>query len=331
MKIWLPYVVCGSGTDVFTRILGSALQRAGHQVVVTAFAHRWQYFPYPLARIQAPAGVDVILANSWNAFAFSRRNVPLVVVEHHCILDPEYAPYRNRRQALFHNTLVRRYLEKSLRQATAVVAVSRYTAQSMQRTLRVDPPHVIYNAVDTEFFSPCKPIPRTGPFRLLFVGNPSRRKGADLLPLIMSRLGADYQLEYTGGLRGERMQGTANMTALGRLTIDELKAAYNRADALLFPTRFEGFGYCVAEALATGTPVVATRSSSIPEIVSHGSTGMLCETDNVDQFVQAIKDISERPRFLEQLGLNARETALKRFSLEAHAGEYVKLFSLLRS
>lgn len=329
MKVWLPYVVCGSGADVYTRTLGSALERAGHQVVVSAFAHRWQYFPYALAHARPPAGVDVVLANSWNAFAFSRPNIPLVVVEHHCVLDPEYAPYRNPQQALFHNTLVRHYVKKSLCRAAAVVTVSKFTAQSMQRSLRVGAPHVIYNAVDTDFFSPAKSAPRTGPFRLLFVGNPSRRKGADLLPPIMSRLGADYYLEYTGGLRGERMRGTPNMSALGRLTIGELKAAYHQADVVLFPTRFEGFGYCVAEALATGTPVVATNCSSIPEIISHGSTGMLCDKDNVDQFVNAIQDISERPRVLEQLGLNAREAALKRFSLGTHAGEYIKLFSTL--
>ena len=150
---------------------------------------------------------------------------------------------------------------------------------------------VIYPYVDKKRFKPKKVKIDDKRFKLLFTGNLIKRKGVDLLPKIMEKLGQDYVLYYTSGLRTKipKSFNLTNMIPLGKLSEDELVEWYNKCDALLFPTRLEGFGYSVAEAMACGKPVIATNCSSIPELVKDGKDGFLCEMDNVDDFVEKIK------------------------------------------
>lgn len=330
MKIWLPYLRVGSGVDVFTEMLGGALVAAGHEAVLSPFARQWQYLPWRPRFAAAPPDTDVILANSWNGFAFKRDGCKLVVVEHHCVLDSNYAPYRSLLQCAFHETLVRAYEKASLRVADAVVAVSAYTARSLREALGGPRPAIIHNGVDTDFFCPSPqegPRIGSGPCRLLFVGNLIRRKGADLLPEIMRRLGPGFQLSYTGGLRDAAgFADLSNMTPLGRLTRDGLRDAYRRADILLFPSRFEGFGYAAAEALSCGTPVVASACSSLPEIIEDGVTGRLCPVDDLDAFVAAVSDLAADPARLREMGRQARAAMVSKFSLARWVRAYIDLF-----
>ena len=60
MKIWLPYVSGGSGTDVFTHTLGQILSDLGTDVEINEFTHHSQYFPWRLPTIKEPAGTDII-------------------------------------------------------------------------------------------------------------------------------------------------------------------------------------------------------------------------------------------------------------------------------
>ena len=333
MKIWLPYIRCGSGTDVYTERLAKATVSAGHEAVVSPFAHCWQYFPWRLRLIEPPPGVEVILANTWNGFVFHRSGSKLVVVEHHCIFDPAYSPHRSLLQAVFHETLVRRFEQASLRTADALVAVSAYTARMVQKTLGGPMAEVIHNGIDTNFFRPgqqAKTSTKDRTVRLLFVGNLSRRKGADLLPNIMRKLGPGYELRYTSGLRtNDPYVNVPGMKPLGRLTQQQMLDAYRHADIVLFPTRLEGFGYAAAEAMACGTPVVATDCSSLPELIDDGVTGRLCPMDDVKAFAAAVSELVAQPERSLQMGRKARKAIEKQFTLKRMVHEYIGLFENL--
>jgi len=333
LKIWFPYTRGGSGTDIYTRQLARGLREVGYEAVVQDFPHGFQYAPGLLGRVQPPPGTAITVANSWNAFAFARPGIPLVAIEHLCIFDPAYRPYRTLAQACFHEAIVRRYETKSFRAAQAIVAVSEHIRKSLHGTLGVQATHVIHNGTDTDLFSPGTPSesPRLHePFRLLYVGNLSRRKGVDLLPEIMTALGPDYQLHYTTGLRSHRaLADLPNAHPIGSLSHGELKEAYRQAQVLLFPTRLEGFGLAAAEALACGTPVVSTAGSSLSEVVDDGVTGLLCPMDDVEAFAGAVRYLRENPTILAEMGRRARIEAVKRFSLGAMAARYVALFSTL--
>ena len=96
MNIWLPDIAVGSGSDVFTSILARGLREAGHQVTTTRYRGPWQFAPHGLLRERAPAGTQIVVTNNAYAFAFRRPGTKLVSVEHHCSLDPSYAPFRSR-------------------------------------------------------------------------------------------------------------------------------------------------------------------------------------------------------------------------------------------
>jgi glycosyltransferase involved in cell wall biosynthesis len=92
------------------------------------------------------------------------------------------------------------------------------------------------------------------------------------------------------------------MVLLGRLSEKELIDEYQKCDALLFPSRFEGFGYVALEAMSCGKPVVATDSSSIPEVVENGVSGLLCPIDDIEAFVNACSQLEENKELCVKTG-----------------------------
>ena len=82
------------------------------------------------------------------------------------------------------------------------------------------------------------------------------------------------------------------------LTDAELVSVYRGAECLLFPSRFEGFGMPVLEAMACGTPVVASNSTSIPEVA--GDAAILCAPDDVAAMTAGIARLLQEPTFREE-------------------------------
>ena len=330
--MWLPAITCGAGADVFTLRLAGALRRLGIQTEISWFHRRYEFLPFLLRNVPPPPGTDLVIANSWNAFAFKRPGVPLVVTELHCVLDPRFRPYKSILQHIYHELLIRRYAAQSYRKAAGVVAISAYTADSVTKVMGVTGVSTIHCWADTGKFRPAETSVESPhrPFRLLYVGNTSRRKGFDLLAPIMRSLGPGFELRFTSGLRG-RARGSypRNMIPLGSLSEKYLIRAYQECDALLFPTRFEGFGYVALEAMACGRPVVATNCTSIPEVVEDGVTGILCGIDDVDGFVSAIRSLSADSEKWSLMGDAARRRAVAVFSEDVLAPKFAGFLTTL--
>ena len=81
--------------------------------------------------------------------------------------------------------------------------------------------------------------------------------------------------------------------------------------------------------MACGTPVVASRASSIGEIVSDGDNGRLCPVDDVGAFAEAIRDLKSDPGQIAEMGRAARQTVENRFSIDRMAERYLALFERL--
>jgi glycosyltransferase involved in cell wall biosynthesis len=214
-----------------------------------------------------------------------------------------------------------------------LVAVSEYTAQQTERAFGIRRPVVIHNGIDLDGpFQPDKSRLPAEPFRLLFVGSWSIRKGVDLLGPILQELGARFELCITatrGQLRSVKELPTTTRF-LGRVSGPaEIAALYREADALLFPTRLEGLPLVAIEAMACGLPVVATRGSSLPELVGDGVSGLLCEQDDVKGFAAAVRRLAEDQTLWQQMRLAARARIEAQFSLEVMIERYADLYQEL--
>jgi len=333
MIVWLPYLSTGGGNDTYFERLAKSLYTKGHQPILQRIPLKWQYFPFWLSNIAAPVDAKICIAGLNIAFALKRDGMKVIAIEHHCVLDPAYKPFRSLYQTIYHESLVKYFSKSSLRCADAVVAVSDYTAGSLYRALGGPRAHVIKNGIETDFFTPAPQVSVQNskrPFRLLYVGNLIYRKGSDLLPRIMMKLGNKYELYYTSGLRTRNTDfDIPNMKPLGRLSREQLRDEYRKADLLLFPTRFEGFGYAAAEAMACGTPVVTSNCSSLPEVVQDGISGRLVGLNDIDGFADAIRDLAANNELLKSMGNNARRIAKECFSIDRMGTEYDLLLNEL--
>lgn len=113
----------------------------------------------------------------------------------------------------------------------------------------------------------------------------------------------------------------SNEDFVGEVDDGEKYALMGEALAFLNPIQWsEPFGLVMIEALATGTPVIGTNIGSAPEIIEHGRTGFLGETENLAEFVPAAAGLS---RDL------CRRTAEQRFSEERMVTEHLELFTEL--
>ncbi len=175
-----------------------------------------------------------------------------------------------------------------LKLADAILAVSRYSASEAIALLGLSPEKVsvLPEGVDpTTFARPAseggQPAWRAvlaGRRVVLSVGAVTHRKNLVCLPavfhelgkllpgvpLALLRVGAPLPAPLLDALR--QMLGESGVVELGLVPDAELATAYRHADALIFPSRIEGFGFPVLEAMAAGCPVVCTNVTSLPEV-----------------------------------------------------------------
>ncbi len=283
---------------------------------------------------------DIIQGRSRVGFALRAPGRPLVTTVHHLTTDPDLQPYSSLAQRLFYRLVENRYDAWSIRDADAVVCVSRYTQRQVEQTYGRRDTVLIFDGIDMDVFVPTPELLRRDDglprhdarVRLLFVGNRTRRKGFDLLPGILDRLPDDYVLYYTGGFQGSDTQPPhPRMVSIGSPDRQGLVAAYQSCDILLFPSRLEGFGIAPAEALACGRPVVTTNISALPEVVDHGQNGFLCPRDDEAAFAARVLELGENPELRRQFGEHGREKVANTFGYDQLGKGFVALYERLLS
>jgi glycosyltransferase involved in cell wall biosynthesis len=333
MRVFFP-LIGGSGVQVYTRLLAQGLQAFAVETRAQEFSPSWEYFPYGLRWVlrNSSSPPDLIHVNAEYGQFFQTSKKPLLGTLHHSSIDVDYLSSLPAPVRLHHRWFLRSAVQKTLNCANAIVAVSKYTRETISDVFQKEYSiEVIYNGTDTVRFCPqiveesCRPVDK---IILFFSGNLSRRKGADLLEPVMRKLGAEFVLHVTTGLRGTEspFSNATNIRCLGRLKQEELIRELNRADIAFQPSRREGFGLSILEAMACGKPVVSTNGSAIPEIVDHGKGGYLCESGSVDQFVSAIKSLAQSPELRHTMGQHNRRKVLQFFTLEHMAEKYYELY-----
>jgi glycosyltransferase involved in cell wall biosynthesis len=247
---------------------------------------------------------------------------PAIVTIHDTTLwlFPTYHP---RRRLL----AMRPFIPLGARRARAIIAVSANTKRDLVRTLKVpdEKVHVIHEAPAPHF----QPVPRTTALDavrraydlpnsfILCVGTIEPRK--NLIRLLkafetLRRCGYASHALVLAGSRGwgdaavrssvERLGLGGAVHLLGYVPTHALVALYNLADALAFPSLYEGFGLPIVEAMACGTPVVTSPNGSLAEIADGAAE--FVDPTNVESIVAGLRRVladSQRRAELQSAGL----------------------------
>ncbi len=115
-----------------------------------------------------------------------------------------------------------------------------------------------------------------------------------------------------------------NVEFLGE--VNDISPFLNRWTIYFQPSRTEGFGFAILEAMSCGKPIVATNVGGIPELITNKINGLLVSPNDVEDAVTALKLLIADRVLCEQLGVNAKKTALNKFTLTQMVDNHEKLY-----
>ncbi len=190
------------------------------------------------------------------------------------------------------------------RVATGVLVNSHATRETTLRSAPwLDPErvHLLYKGIDRRRFFPAPPE-TSGPVVVGFAGRLDERKGVPLLMEAWTKLIAAspeprpvLRIAGAGPLRDalriwqRALPHPGSVELLG--WVEDMPEFHRLVDVLVCPSYYEGFGLVAAEAMACGRPVIASRASSLPELVVDGETGRLIPPDDADALRDALADL----------------------------------------
>ena len=168
--------------------------------------------------------------------------------------------------------------------------------------------------------------------RLLFVGRFDKQKGVDVFFEALRCLGDEAHALVAGDaiLADEnRLDPPPNATLVGWLNSAQLERLFESADALVMPSRWEGFGLIAAEAMRAGIAVIASKVGGLPEVVDDGVTGVLVEPDNVEALVDAIRQHDRAT--LRAMGMAGQQRFRAHFTTERLHAEMTAVYGMSAS
>ena len=236
-------------------------------------------------------------------------------------------------------------LQQKLLYADNIITCSDFNISYMQNRFPVffdlirEKIYVHQHGLDFEDFS-YEPD-RQSANRVIAVGRLEHQKGFDYLLRATNELknrGIDIEIEFIGdGQQAHALQALVNMLGIvdrvkfrGWLSFDEVQKAMRQATILVHPSPDLGDGIpnVIKEAMAIGTPVVASDVAGIPEVLEHGRCGILVPPKDVPRLAEAIESLLANETKRRQLADAARHTAEKKFDLWRNGAA---LADLLRS
>lgn len=298
-----------------------------------------KYCELEIGRIEKEIGrIDVLLAGGWSAACWAvelgnRLCVPAVVVEHS---NPLTNP------GLQKDDMQREIYLKAIANATILCVVSpslrNWTIALAEDNAGIYPV-VVGNLVDTEFFCPCGKKEKLSEYKMLTVASRSRHKDVDTF---IKAVGHVRKLKESLPLRAEVMGiegpakdyyaqlcsrcGVSDIVQIGdgKQGRREVREAMQNADVFVSSSIYETFGIVMAEALACGTPVVATRSGGAEYILGESSPFLVDVRDPVGL---ASKIIEVAQGAIPFNPTQARQDIVKRFGERAFVARMMNILT----
>ncbi len=217
--------------------------------------------------------------------------------------------------------LVNRCERVTFRRLNAVIANSEYTCQAIQRSYLVDSRRIFkcFKCIDLGAFKTALRDDYSSGL-VLFVGGNMQRKGLGVLIQAAPRVIAgrpDVKFIVVGSdpnlgkmQKMCRTLGVENhFEFVGWVPNDKLRNLYYSASVFVMPSLMEAFGVAILEAMAAGTPVVATKVGGIPELIQSGENGLLVEPDDPEGLADALLLVLKDSSLAARLGRGGQATA----------------------
>jgi glycosyltransferase involved in cell wall biosynthesis len=247
-----------------------------------------------------------------------------------------------------------RQLREKLAKAAFAVTCTEYNRRYLEHidTNGRTPIHRVYHGIDMSLFTDGTPRPAPAePYRILTIARLTAKKGLPTVLKALARLKQDgVAFRYTLIGDGDDREATLDLIAslglsdcarwLGTLPHDVVREHYRQADLFALGCEVapngdrDGIPNVIVESLAMGVPVVATRVSAIPEIITEETTGLLVEPGRADQMavamVRGLSDGALRRRLIRNGRQRVQETfdnvslvkaLVDVFRNQLHAGE----------
>ena len=296
-----------------------------------------------LPRAARRAGIDLFHAPSYTAPVGGPRPLALTIHDVSYERHPEWYPYRR-------DSLRRAFYRWSARTADVVITDSEFSKSEIVAAYGLDRQHIaVVPLAAAPLFTTAveEPPPADLPRRfLLHVGDLHARRNVEMIIRVLIALGqrrpdlSDVGLVLVGSDRGTavRLRDVANTVRrplaffVNRLDDVALRACYRSAIALVYPSRYEGFGLPLLEAMACGCPVLAARTSSIPEVT--GDAAILLDPDDAPAWAAAIESVLDSADVRARLRDGSLRRAVQfswRRTAEETARVYADLFERRRS
>lgn len=281
---------------------------------------------------------DLILAHSvtWAGYAayliHQEHGVPYIIVEHRSFFVWT-TPEARQLVKPFHIPL----FTKAYTGCDKLVLVSESLRKGIESLVpsAIERSMVIPNMIRKDLFLPPSGPRKTDPFIFFWAGRLEHVKGVDLLLEAVNSLGertdAAFKLRLAGkGSERETLEKQAaslglsdRISFLGRISRKEMLREMQGANCFVLPSRYEAFGVVLIEAMATGLPVIATRSGG-PGFIVNTENGLLIEKENVQKLTEAMQMMMEN--ISSYSSGDVRKQTLQRFGDEAVMEHYRQLF-----
>jgi glycosyltransferase involved in cell wall biosynthesis len=281
----------------------------------------WHWARQPAVQV-ATGPVDVIHATG---MAVPPRTAPLVVTVHDLAFLRDPSQFTRRGVSFF-----RRAIELARRDATLVIAPSEATLAECRAhgfdpdRLRLVPWGIAAEPVGLDEVEGARRRYDLGDRYVLWTGTIEPRKNLPVLLDAFRRLDRpDVRLVLAGPQGWNEDLGARlapieeRVRAVGFVPPRDLRALYAGAEVFCFPSRQEGFGLPVLEAMAQGTPVVTSSGTATAEVA--GDTGLLVDPADVGALTQALAALLDDPGRRQRLGAAGRQRAVHDFSWSATA------------
>jgi glycosyltransferase involved in cell wall biosynthesis len=306
----------------------------------------WRH-PHAVRRLEGDIFHVIDHSNAHVAYWLKRRGCSVVVTCHDLVqfVYPEILKDQARFPAF--SMASWKYSVHGMKHADQVIAVSTNTARDVANMLQLLPERitVVPNGVES-YFRLLPPLEvaavrqryegSPGTFCLLNVGSTHQRKNILLIlkSLLILRdrgfavrlwkVGDEFTAEQNAFIQSHNLGST--IIFLGKPSKTLLRQIYNAADALLAPSLYEGFGLTILEAMACGTPVIASNVSSLPEVAGHAA--ILVDPMKVEEIIESICRLQQDPEHQKDLTQKGLEQA-KHFTWEESARRTAQIYENL--